>query len=192
MSIVSKGTDLVAMKMTTITRVLNFYRKELTKVAYAMVTDQGCIDDGVVYYIVDGKDYTQLPANLAPDTPYIVKVNGVDQWSPFTRELCDTLIRIVDPNNEVFTTVTIHVFHAVGAGVSFPEHIDPTEVLLYMLEGEDNKRFTIEDKEYDFVDQPYLQLPAYVPHRGINDGSNLMLSIGFEHYLQNRKVADVC
>lgn len=183
----NKIQRLVSSKSTILANMLNLHKEHLYRVVEEMSVCGHCMVDGVVYYIVDGKDYTTLP-HTDEKTPYILKINEVDQYDKTTSELVRTLQRIVDPTNEYISRVTIHAFKSIGPAVSFDQHVDPTDVFLFMLDGAEDKEFEIEDRLYDFKEKPYLHVPSYVPHKGINNNSNLMLSIGFEHFLSKRMV----
>lgn len=73
---------------------------------------------------------------------------------------------------------TVHCYISPPFSVSFPEHKDPIDVFIYVLEG--SKTMMI-DNNITIIEEGYhIKIPANTPHYAMNTDASIMLSIGIE------------
>lgn len=81
--------------------------------------------------------------------------------------------------------VSCHVFVANENVESFPDHVDPEDVLLYVVEGE--KTIILDNaSEITMVRFDSMLIEANSIHRAINNKKSVMLSIGFDKFMSEK------
>ena len=73
---------------------------------------------------------------------------------------------------------TVHCYISPPFGISFPDHTDPIDVFIYVLEG---SKTMMVDGEITIIEEgSYIKIPANTPHHAMNIEPSIMLSIGIE------------
>lgn len=73
---------------------------------------------------------------------------------------------------------SIHCYISPSMGKSFPEHTDPMDVFIYVLEG--YKVMMIDGDMFGIEDGSWIKIEANTPHYAMNVEPSIMLSIGIE------------
>lgn len=138
-----------------------FYEQELVKV---IVSPEQCVTARTVADAVSHVDKT-------------IKIEGLEKLSRTFHQLCGRLAAALDHDGPV----TCHLFLARKNSESFPEHTDPDNVLIYVVDGE--KTMKVGDKEFVLQPGEALFLPHGTPHQALNRMGSIMLSFGLERFL---------
>lgn len=109
-----------------------------------------------------------------------IKVEGMEKYDSFLFEKCEQLKQKYNHNGPV----TCHVFRSFENSKSFPQHVDPDNVILNVLWGE--KKIKFEEREIILKENDELFIPANTPHQAINEKESLMLSFGLEKFLVDK------
>ena len=75
-----------------------------------------------------------------------------------------------------FKDGTVHVFHNWDGTESFPEHTDPIDVFIQVMDG--TKCLTVNDYPFELKQHEAILIPANVKHRATNEKRALILSYG--------------
>ena len=75
-----------------------------------------------------------------------------------------------------FEDGTVHVFHNWDGGPSFPEHTDPIDVIIYVLDG--CKNVVVNDNPVTLLPGEMVHIPANLKHKATNEHRALILSYG--------------
>ena len=138
-----------------------FYEQELVKV---IVSPTHCIAAGSVGEMAEHVDRT-------------VKIEGMEKLSWYLHRRCEQLAAMRNHDGPV----TCHLFLARNLSDSFPEHTDPDDVVIYVVEGE--KTMLVEGEEIVLRPGEALYMPHGTRHQAINRQASIMLSFGLERYL---------
>jgi mannose-6-phosphate isomerase-like protein (cupin superfamily) len=71
---------------------------------------------------------------------------------------------------------TVHMFIAPEGAPSFPEHQDPTDLIIKCIEG--TKTIEVNGELFKIKQGESIHIPANVPHRATNEYASITLSIG--------------
>lgn len=98
---------------------------------------------------------------------YVVKVEGLEDCFE------DIIKKLGIKDNH-----SIHCYVSPPFGVSFPEHSDPIDVFIYVMQG--TKTMMVEEELFIIDEGHHIHIPAGTPHRATNTEPSIMLSIGIE------------
>lgn len=106
-----------------------------------------------------------------------IKIEGIERLN---RELYDAVNRA---SRGVLHDgpVSCHCFIAEQGSPSFPDHMDPDGVMIYVVEG--TKLMVINNEQHWLRKGSTLTMKPNVVHRAENREGSIMLSIGFEKFL---------
>ena len=109
---------------------------------------------------------------------HVVKVEGLERYSKEMASFCEGIGRCLDHTGYI----TCHLFISTQGSVSFPEHTDPMEVILYMVDGK--KEMFINGQSNIMRKGSVLNILPHEKHRAENIESSIMLSFGLERYTE--------
>ena len=123
------------------------------------------------YYIDDqGRDHSipvfSVGKHIAEER-HVVKVEGLEN------SFKDVAKKLGIQDNH-----SIHCYISPPFGVSFPEHTDPIDVFIYVMQG--TKTMMVEEELFIIDEGHHIHIPAGTPHRATNTEPSIMLSIGIE------------
>jgi mannose-6-phosphate isomerase-like protein (cupin superfamily) len=110
--------------------------------------------------------------------PQTFKIEGMERINKKVWKILNEIVNGKNP--EDLSPVSCHVFMAEQGSPSFPDHTDPDDVMIYVIEGQ--KKIIAEGVEYILNPGEYIWLPHGTVHRAVNDKESVMLSIGFDRY----------
>lgn len=76
--------------------------------------------------------------------------------------------------------VTCHLFISPKGSLSFPRHIDPDRVILFMLDG--HKELNLDTGAVSLNPGDIFEIATNEPHQVVNKKDSVMLSFGLEHF----------
>lgn len=127
------------------------------------------------------------------DSKASFKVEGMERYSEKIWGQCVVLSRAVrnDMLSLIHKPISCHCFVAEAGSVSFPNHTDPDDVCIYVIDGEKKVIITTDGEEcaHNVGIGEYILIPHSTTHRVINEKSSIMLSIGFDRYHMDKKDA---
>lgn len=106
-----------------------------------------------------------------------IKIEGYEKFSNDILYVCRSLARYLAHSGPI----TCHVFKSPKDSVSFPMHVDPDNVVLYLLKG--IKNFIVNNESVLLKEGDWFFIPSNVPHKAINVEDSIMLSIGLEKFI---------
>lgn len=132
----------------------------------------------VKYIDVQGRQITPLDGldMMVVREHGTIKIEGMEKIS---RHVWDQLKRLCHDG-----PTTCHVFVSNANSPSFPDHTDPDDVVLFVVDGE--KNIIINGKEHVLGKGQSVNIPAGTVHRAINRKASVMLSIGFEKFITEK------
>lgn len=108
------------------------------------------------------------------------KIEGMER---FSRKLWNTCNLIANgPKGHM--PFSCHLFIANAGAPSFPNHTDPDGVYLYVIAG--SKTMHVEGNKYVLNENDTLYIPAGITHRAENIERSIMLSIGFDNFIEEK------
>lgn len=129
----------------------------------------------VKYITADGRQITAFDASemMKVREHGTIKIEGMEKIS---KKVFDALKQI-----DHHGPVTCHVFIASQNAPSFPDHTDPDDVLIYVVDG-------VKTMCIDHIDLPLsvgqsIFIKAGTLHRAINHRASVMMSIGLEKFV---------
>ncbi|BDD79352.1 hypothetical protein [Burkholderia phage FLC8] len=129
----------------------------------------------VKYITADGRQLTPNDASEVGTMKQFgtIKIEGMEKIS---KKVFDAIKKFSHDG-----PLTCHVFIAAEGAPSFPDHTDPDDVMLYVVDG--IKTVIIDGTVHVLNAGQSIYIPAGVVHRAINTSSSVMMSIGFESYI---------
>lgn len=109
-----------------------------------------------------------------------IKIEGMEKLS---RKLWDFCNSAVNPPGES-GPFSCHCFISPQDSPSFPDHTDPDGVLLYVVEGE--KYINSGAYWHAIPAGQALYIPPGTVHRAVNRFDSVMLSIGFDKFIEEK------
>jgi mannose-6-phosphate isomerase-like protein (cupin superfamily) len=129
----------------------------------------------------DGSQILHSPQQYAQDFSFCsTKIERMEHLSLTIANICYS----IRASQHHVGPITAHLFIAPETGLSFKEHTDPDDVLLYMVEG--RKLFVVAGREIWLETGESLFIPANTLHQAFVDGYSLMLSIGLESWIEEK------
>lgn len=127
------------------------------------------------------------------DSKTSFKIEGMERYSEKIWGQCVVLSRAIrnDMLSLIHMPISCHCFVAKPGSVSFPNHTDPDDVCIYVIDGEKKVIITTDGKERENTVGigEYILIPHGTTHRVINEKASIMLSIGFDRYHMDKKDA---
>jgi len=125
---------------------------------------------------LDGRQVTTASASDALtilENGGAIKIEGMEKIS---KKVFDALKKFSHDG-----PITCHVFIAAQGAPSFPDHTDPDDVLIYVVDG-------VKTMVINHIDLPLnagqsVMIKAGTIHRAINHRASVMMSIGFEKFI---------
>jgi mannose-6-phosphate isomerase-like protein (cupin superfamily) len=105
-----------------------------------------------------------------------IKLESMERYNKVIYSYCESL----NHNGPV----TCHAFRSFENSKSFPMHIDPCDIFLYVAYGQ--KNMIIGDCEFILKSGDSILIPKNTPHQALNKKESLMLSFGLEDFFVNR------
>lgn len=144
-----------------------------------VLQSQYMIDERLIKVVVEGQG--AVPAlsfgDVAKNLDKCIKVEGIEKLNRRVYRSCLNLQKIFGHDGPV----TCHLFIAPQGSLSFPEHTDPDDVIVHVVEGE--KTMSVWDESYELRAGSSLFIPHNTPHQAFNHKASIMLSFGLERFL---------
>lgn len=138
--------------------------------------DQNLVKLIIGQKVKDAVNFQDVQFN--PNVP--VKIEGYEKLSP---KLFQSLQELASARGHK-GPVTCHLFISPGGSLSFPMHTDPDDVIVTVLEG--SKEFIVACETVLVEAGEFLFIPRETPHMACNVEDSLMLSIGFELFMEDK------
>lgn len=116
-------------------------------------------------------------AEVIEHTGKTVKIEAMERLSRLLYQSC----RFVADKLNHCGPITCHLFLSSNGSQSFPEHTDPDDVLIYVVEGE--KTMKLGNDLITIMPGQALFIPYNTMHQAINNKDSIMLSFGLERYI---------
>lgn len=129
--------------------------------------------------IIVSPDMCISAANVAETMRHVdktIKIEGMERLSETLYRLC----REVSDKMSHDGPVTCHLFLSRAGSESFPEHKDPDNVLIYVVDGE--KTMKLGEEMITLTSGQALFMLHDTVHQAINFKDSIMLSFGLERY----------
>jgi mannose-6-phosphate isomerase-like protein (cupin superfamily) len=105
-----------------------------------------------------------------------IKIEAMERLSKPLHQLCHYVANKLNHDGPV----TCHLFLAYSGSESFPEHADPDNVLIYVVDGE--KTMKLGNELITIMPGQALFIPYNTMHQAINNKDSIILSFGLERY----------
>lgn len=146
-------------------------------------------DDGDVVLLSKGKDYVMTSPKMmgtwmsdSETGPVTIKTQGIEYFDFDTQFVSKRITKIADHRRVVKTS--LHVFEAAADSESFPDHTDPVDVIMVVLDG--TKVIHVTEgpvvTRHELHKGDVLYVPANRVHRAENTHGSIMVSVGLEPY----------
>ena len=121
-------------------------------------------EDLLCFWIDDDRKHHSIPKEQAllkiAENKYTVKFEGLEQYFPHDRPC------------------TIHAYYSPENAVSFDEHSEPYDTMLYVVDG--TKTLVVDGMELKINNGAQYLIKANTKHYATNEHDSVMLSIGYE------------
>ncbi len=122
-------------------------------------------EDLLCFWIDDDRKHHSIPKEQAllkiAENKYTVKFEGLEQFFPHDRPC------------------TIHAYYSPENAVSFDEHSEPYDTMLYVLDG--TKTLKVDGMSVTINRNAQYLIKANAKHYATNEHDSVMLSIGYEN-----------
>lgn len=147
---------------------------------YELVLSEYAIQQRIVYLI--DKQSRQIlvesQRDLLREQAPTIKVEQMERYNQSIFHMGQELSKDIGHTGPF----TCHAFRSYEGSPSFPEHTDPDDVYLHVLEGQKNIEMC--GKVYTIKAGGSLFIPSNTVHKAINTNECLMLSFAMEDYIQ--------
>lgn len=131
------------------------------------VSSEECYNKNATFYIDQATNIHRIQAKSYPE--YLAKMQE-KYFGGYTIKL-EKFEDVVG-----FEDGTVHVFHNWAGGPSFPEHTDPIDVVIYVLDG--CKNVAVDNEPFTLTPGESITIPANLKHIATNEHRALILSYG--------------